>query len=152
MSEKNIIERLRNCAEKRVFSVDLLTRAADRIEELEELVEDQNRVWSMFNNRRGRKRYIEYWRKKNGRNNLTYPDADEVYKEFWELKDGLDKTGHWVWNPDGNDWGIGAWECSECGCANNALGGKDTDVYWFACSHYCPQCGVRMVKTNENSK
>jgi predicted CopG family antitoxin len=89
MGSKSIVERLRNCAEKRVFSVGLLTDAADRIEELEELVEDQIRIRAMFNNRKGRKRYIDYWRKKNGKSDLTYPDADEVYQEFWELKDSF---------------------------------------------------------------
>ena len=27
---------------------------------------------------------------KNGESDLTYPDFDEVYKDFWELMDGTE--------------------------------------------------------------
>lgn len=67
------------------------------------------------------------------------------------------RTGHWVWDENGNDWGIGAWCCSECGCKNDNLGThNDMDnwfmkrtPYMFVGSKYCPHCGVRMVEPNE---
>lgn len=67
--------------------------------------------------------------------------------------ESLRPTGHWVWDENGNDWGIGAWMCSECGCKNDNLGVRKDggfSPYFFAGSKYCPQCGVRMVKPNEN--
>ena len=52
---------------------------------------------------------------------------------------------HWVWNPNGNDWGIGAWCCSNCGGKNDALPWDNKlNPYAFACSHYCPVCGAHM--------
>ena len=62
-----------------------------RIEELQELVADMDRILHMFDKREGRNRYLKYWRKKNGKSDLTYPDGDEVYKEFWELKDSFER-------------------------------------------------------------
>ena len=49
------------------------------------------------------------------------------------------KTGHWI--PLGNydDWGNErSYKCSECG---------DVDTYP---DNYCPNCGVRMVETQES--
>ena len=89
------------------------------------------------------------------RNALQMIDRLQIgFKQY--LRD-TEKTGHWVWNPDGNDWGIGAWCCSECGCKNDNLGTRnDTEneflkrtPYMYAGSKYCPHCGVRMVKPNE---
>ena len=55
--------------------------------------------------------------------------------------------GAWRYNPNGNDWGIGAWQCSECGVKNDNLG---TDNYFaphlYAGSNYCPHCGAKMDK------
>lgn len=31
------------------------------------------------------------------------------------------KHGHWVYNQNGHDWGLGAWECSLCHSVNNNL-------------------------------
>lgn len=57
------------------------------------------------------------------------------------------KEATWVYNPDGLDFGLGSWECSNCGCINHSLGfDKDTDVYMFAASHYCPCCGYKMER------
>ena len=53
--------------------------------------------------------------------------------------------GRWEYDPNGCDWGIGAWRCSECGCKNDALPWNNKlNPYSFACSHYCPYCGARM--------
>jgi hypothetical protein len=52
---------------------------------------------------------------------------------------------HWVWDPNGCDWGIGAWRCSKCDCKNDALPwDRRLKPYEFACSHYCPVCGAKM--------
>lgn len=57
------------------------------------------------------------------------------------------RTGYWKYDENGNDWGIGAWRCSECGCKNDNLrGGKNMHPSVYAGSKYCPHCGVRMVK------
>lgn len=55
------------------------------------------------------------------------------------------KHGKWVWNPDGIDWGLGAWECSECACRNNNLAmNSKMNPLMFSGSNYCPNCGTKM--------
>lgn len=55
------------------------------------------------------------------------------------------KHGKWEYDPDGNDWGLGAWCCSLCQCKNDNLGmGKHINPYQFAGSKYCPNCGAKM--------
>ena len=55
--------------------------------------------------------------------------------------------GEWMYDENANDWGIGGWRCSECGCKNNNLGcDPKIPVYWFAGSKFCPQCGADMRK------
>ena len=55
--------------------------------------------------------------------------------------------GKWVWNPNGMDWNIGAWVCSEC---------RHKPETWWECderynplncagSHFCGNCGRKMV-------
>ena len=53
--------------------------------------------------------------------------------------------GHWVHNPNGHDWNLGAWQCSLCHCTNNNLpyDGK-MNPYMFSGAAYCPNCGARM--------
>lgn len=59
--------------------------------------------------------------------------------------ESLRPVGHWVYDPNGIDWGIGAWRCSECHTRNHNLP-ADTHLspYLFEGSSYCPGCGVRM--------
>lgn len=55
------------------------------------------------------------------------------------------KHGKWVWNPNGMDWGLGAWECSECACRNNNLPmNNKINPLVFSGSKYCPNCGADM--------
>ena len=55
------------------------------------------------------------------------------------------KHGEWVYNPNGMDWGLGAWECSLCKCKNDNLGTSNKiNPYLFAGSRYCPHCGAKM--------
>ena len=61
------------------------------------------------------------------------------------------KYGHWEYDHNGMDWGIGAWICSECGYKNDNLGTKNNiNPYVFAGSHYCPQCGAQMIRPTIN--
>lgn len=57
-------------------------------------------------------------------------------------------TGKWVLNPNGNDWNIPAWCCSECGCKNNNIGvvteGIGSNPVNWAGGKFCPNCGARM--------
>lgn len=55
------------------------------------------------------------------------------------------RHGEWHYNPDGMDWGLGAWECSLCGCTNNNLpmDEKINPRVW-AGTKYCPNCGAKM--------
>ena len=55
------------------------------------------------------------------------------------------KHGKWFWNPNGMDWGLGAWECSECACRNNNLPmSSKMNPLMFSGSKYCPNCGAKM--------
>ena len=57
------------------------------------------------------------------------------------------KYGHWEYDPNGMDWNLGAWRCSECGCKNDNLGMEnDINPYLFAGARYCSQCGIEMRK------
>ncbi|MBQ2768079.1 MAG: hypothetical protein IJF49_08410 [Clostridia bacterium] len=60
------------------------------------------------------------------------------------------KHGKWNYNPDGMDWGLGAWECSLCGCANHNLPMEENikPLRW-AGSNYCPNCGAKMDGGND---
>ena len=53
--------------------------------------------------------------------------------------------GRWIYNPNGMDWNLGAWQCSVCKCNNNNLPGNDEyNPYIFQGSNYCPNCGAKM--------
>jgi hypothetical protein len=63
------------------------------------------------------------------------------------LKEQEAKTGHWILDPDGMDWNIPAWKCSECGNRHNGLptiGCDEMNIYRYAGSRFCPNCGTRM--------
>lgn len=59
------------------------------------------------------------------------------------------KTGEWEYDPNGMDWNIPAWRCSECGyvaphigIADKGIGGNPMN---WAGSKYCPECGCKIV-------
>lgn len=55
------------------------------------------------------------------------------------------KHGKWIWDPNGMDWGLGAWQCSECACRNNNLPMNNRiNPLVFSGSKYCPNCGAKM--------
>lgn len=63
------------------------------------------------------------------------------------------KHGHWVYNQNGHDWGLGAWECSLCHSVNNNLPiDKRFSPYVYAGSKYCPNCGAKMNGGNDNDR
>lgn len=71
---------------------------------------------------------------------------------------GIVKTGHWILDPNGMDWNLPAWKCSECGGRNANIppyiegkGWENIEInpYLFAGSQYCPSCGARMEAQND---
>ena len=58
------------------------------------------------------------------------------------------RYGNWVWNPNAMDWGLGAWQCSECHSSNISLPmNTNLSPYAFMCGQYCPCCGAKMKET-----
>lgn len=155
METPELIEHLRIMGKHDDRDPNYYLLAADRLEELQEDVDGWIAGFDMLNNRENRRRYLDYWREKNGFDSLWYPDGDEVYADFFAMKaladelaetnERLRKVGEWKWNPNGMDWGLGAWECSECRCKNDNLPMDETikPLQW-AGTKYCPECGVKM--------
>ena len=81
-------------------------------------------------------------RKCNYHENCLYEDiACGLYKAGYRKQ----SKGEWHYNPDGMDWGLGAWECSVCGCKNDNLPmDKNINPLRWAGSKYCPNCGAKM--------
>lgn len=67
--------------------------------------------------------------------------------EKWNARADADEVRHggWHYNPDGMDWGLGAWECSLCRCRNDNLpmDEKINPRVW-AGTKFCPNCGAKM--------
>lgn len=61
--------------------------------------------------------------------------------------------GHWKYNPNGMDWGLGAWECSLCQCRNDNLpmDEKINPRIW-AGTKFCPNCGAKMDGERKEQK
>ncbi len=52
---------------------------------------------------------------------------------------------NWEWNPDGMDWGIGAWQFSACKAMSPMWWNTDkTNPHTKSGHRYCPNCGARM--------
>ena len=55
------------------------------------------------------------------------------------------RHGRWIYNPNGMDFNLGAWECSVCTQKNNNLPcSRNISPYICVGSKYCPNCGARM--------
>lgn len=59
--------------------------------------------------------------------------------------------GRWGWDPNGMDWNLGAFVCSECGCLNHNLPDDRWNPYMFTGSKFCPNCGAKMDKEEVKS-
>lgn len=80
--------------------------------------------------------------------------AERIAKEELQKKcDAMTaQKGHWVYDPNAIDWGMGGWVCNLCGNRNNNLPilQQDCNPYLYAGSQYCPACGAKMVKEQES--
>ena len=80
--------------------------------------------------------------------------AEHIAKEELQKKcDAMTaQKGHWVYDPNAIDWGMGGWICNLCGNRNNNLPimQQDCNPYLYAGSQYCPACGAKMVKEQES--
>ena len=88
-----------------------------------------------------------------GRNDAIEVIAGVLLKEMPSVEPDR-KRGKWKFNPNGMDWGIAAWTCSECGSKNDMIPAyvetrngpvRLDNPFRFAGSRYCPCCGARMV-------
>lgn len=72
-----------------------------------------------------------------------------IKKHLLSLPSAEPKTGVWVLDPNGMDWNIPAWRCSECGFVANYIGveanGLGNNPMNWAGSKFCPQCGARIT-------
>ena len=88
---------------------------------------------------------IEAWERERAEATDLF-DAFDFALEDVPVADVVEvKHGKWNYNPDGMDWGLGAWECSLCGCANHNLPMEENikPLRW-AGTNYCPNCGAKM--------
>ena len=60
------------------------------IAELEQDIDEWIRIFAVLNDRENRHKWLDYWREKEGKSDLWYPDGDQVYKDFWEQKNRAD--------------------------------------------------------------
>jgi hypothetical protein len=76
---------------------------------------------------------------------LIFTEDDKKEKSF----------GRWIYDPNGMDWNLPAWKCSECYCRNDMIPTiiqtKDgierlKNPMTWAGTKYCPNCGVKMLK------
>ena len=77
-------------------------------------------------------------------------DVDSMIEDV-EALPSTDRIGHWILDPDGNDWNLPAWICSECHRKNDNIGvvekGIGSDPRNWGGSKFCPECGARMSGT-----
>ena len=85
MSSEELIKKLRE------QNTELCNKAAETILELEQDIDEWIRIFDVLNDRENRHKYLDYWRKKAGKDDLWYPDGDQVYKDFWEQKERADR-------------------------------------------------------------
>jgi hypothetical protein len=54
--------------------------------------------------------------------------------------------GHWVWNPNGMDWGLGSWCCDQCRIKAETWWANDRKNNPLRCSggRFCGNCGANM--------
>lgn len=76
-------------------------------------------------------------------------EISAMMAKIMSLPSAKPKTGEWVLDPNGMDWNIPAWRCSECGFVANYIGveanGLGNNPMNWAGSKFCPQCGARIT-------
>lgn len=79
-----------------------------------------------------------------------YQTADAA-REAWNNRKEKDVSyAYWEYDPNGNDWGLGAYLCSKCHVKNDNLPcNQGIDPYMFAGSKFCPHCGSTMKRKGE---
>ena len=87
--------------------------------------------------------------KSGGKSKGLRPVTFEMIWAIKSLPSAEPKTGKWILDPDGMDWNIPAWRCSECGFVATHIGVEpnglgDNPLNW-AGSKFCPQCGARIT-------
>lgn len=92
------------------------------------------------------------WLESQGSGDITCREVIERLENRIIKESDVAPVAHayWKWNPNGMDFGLGAWECSECHCRNNNLPmNKKMNPLMFSGSEYCPNCGAKMDGTEE---
>ena len=76
-------------------------------------------------------------------------DKIVVYADTYKQEYSLPKVGKWIWNPDGIDWGLGAWVCSKCKCKPETWWEADKRYNPYQCAggHFCGNCGAKMERS-----
>lgn len=92
METTELIEHLRTMGKFNDGNPNYYLLAADRLEDMQESVNTWMATFDMLNDRENRHHYLDYWREKNGESDLTYPDGDQVYKDFFAMKAELAET------------------------------------------------------------
>lgn len=92
-----------------------------------------------------------------GQSARWYDAKHSVLREITQAPDANVREieyAEWYYDPNGMDWGLGAWKCSKCHTKNDNLGmGNNINPYMFSGSKFCPQCGAIMKpKEKETSK
>ena len=63
------------------------------------------------------------------------------------------EESHWVYDPNGMDWNLGAWVCSNCRCRNDNLPPmSDINPLNWCGSKFCGNCGLPMTGEVERLK
>ena len=98
--EKKATELLKTYENKLVYEIEdkdkkvvkivlnLISKLKKENEELKSDNLEKERLLEIFDNRKYRKRYLKERRKEEP--NLLYPDGDEIYKRYYELKKQID--------------------------------------------------------------
>lgn len=77
----------------------------------------------------------------------TWNDAFDAVTNLPPATDVVEVVhASWVWNPDGMDWGIGAWVCGKCKSRPETWWNTVKECHPLRCSgsRYCGNCGAKM--------
>jgi hypothetical protein len=92
METNELIEHLRKMGKFDDREPNYYLMAADRLEELRGSLDVWLVAHEMLITRTEYRRYLDYWRDKNGKDCLWYPDGGQVYKDFFAVLAELEET------------------------------------------------------------